>query len=83
MEKILEIIGSIIVGLILGLIAIIETILKLIAFIAIIPVVIFLHLFVPIFRNCDFKFIQIWNSYATNWQYWPVYFKFKKWYNIW
>lgn len=83
MEKFLETLGKVIVITILVLITIIEIILKLIAFIAIIPVVIFLHLLVPIFRNCDFKFIQIWNSYATDWQYWPIYFKFKKWYNIW
>lgn len=81
MEKFLEIIGKAIVALILGLITIIETTLKLVAFITIIPLVIVTYLLYPVFKNRNSPdWVCTWYTYAVNWQYWPIYFKFRKWY---
>lgn len=81
MEKFLEIIGKAIVTLILELITIIETTFKFVAFITIIPLVIVTYLLYPVFKNRESPdWVCTWYTYAINWQYWPIYFKFKEWY---
>lgn len=81
MEKFLETLGKVIVAVILGLVTLIETILKLIALVTIIPLVIVTYLLYPVFKNRNSPdFVCIWYTYAVNWQYWPIYFKFKEWY---
>lgn len=83
MEKFLEIIGKVVVALVLGVVTIIETILKFTAFIALIPLVIVTYLLCPVFKNRNSpNWVCTWYTYAINWQYWPIYFKFKEWYEF-
>lgn len=83
MEKVFKFIGMIIYVIIMATVSILETNLKVIAIVAITPLVIGVYILSPIFKNCSGpKFLCGWYSYATDWHYWPIVCQFKQWYGI-
>lgn len=83
METVFKFIGTTIYAIIMVVVSIIETILKIIAVVAITPLVIGVAILAPIFKNCSgTEFLHNWYSYATDWHYWPIVSKFKEWYDV-
>lgn len=83
METVFKFIGVTIYAIIMVVVSILETNLKVIAIVAITPLVIGVYILNPIFKNCKGpKFLCDWYSYATDWHYWPIVCQFKQWYGI-